>query len=254
MNIEVNWDHPAQTVVRWDFWEGWTWEDFVHSWEQTQMLTPNADLIGNFTGCATFPVDLPPPGLFERTLLNYNDNDSLVILVGCTSQLHEFIAQWLEDEPMLRQIIAFVDTLDEARMILDYTDDEVLLSDQPDYEIYWQVPQKVLYIKLFANLSLEFLDEFNNEILQLLDESDNEICIIWDFATLDIIQGNVLDIRKKLSFINHPKLIWLIVLSATSIVKLSIEILSQTSHISPLYHHDLDEAADFLEHIDFLAE
>lgn len=254
MNIDVMWDNPQQTAMRWEFSDDWTWEDIIYAWQQTQKLMPQIDIIGDFSHCQTVPLHFPSASFIENTFANYVNTDSLVILSGCNEYITQFILQWLDEEPVLRQIIAFVETLDEARLALDYTHADAALSETSDYDIHWQLIDKVLYIKLSSDLSPALLREFNDEVLSLLNSVEGRICIIWDFATLEIIRGNVLTIREKLTFVSSPKLVWLIILSANSLIKFSIEILSQLSHISPLYHDSIEEALSFLVEIGFLTD
>ncbi len=254
MNIDVSWDNPQKSAIRWSFPGDWNWEDFAYAWQQSQKLLPDGDIIADFSETNHMPADDPSQNLVDSTLLSYIDTDSLIILSGCNEDLHNVILKWIDNQPMLRQIIAFVETLDEGRLILDYTRDEAMLTDHPEYTIQWQVLDQVIYIEFSSNLSLEVLTEFNQEIITMLDSVDGQVCIIWDFATLELIRGNVLAIREKLNFINHPNLTWLIILSANSVIKFSIQLLSQLSSISPLYHRTLEEALDFLLHIGFLEE
>lgn len=254
MNIEVSWDNPQKTAIRWSFPQDWNWEDFAYAWQQAQKLLPNGDIIADFAECTGLPDDEPSENLVGNTFLTYIDTDSLIILSGCNDTLTNTILDWINAYPALRQIIAFVETIDEGRIILDYTYDEAMSTDHPEYVIQWQILERVIYIELASDLTPEALSEFNREIIALLDSVDGRVCIIWDFVSLELMRGNVLAIREKLTFINHPNLTWLIILSANSVIKFSIELLSQFSSISPLYHRNLEEALDFLLHIGFLAE
>lgn len=118
MGIQVVWDDPEKTILRWDFDPEWTWDDFWAAFDESVRLgdgyTHRVDVMPNVTNTKQLPIGAL--GAFKRVDSRKPDYTRLVVVAGpdtVTSLLIKTFAQ-------VNRIDSWrtAKTLDEARAII----------------------------------------------------------------------------------------------------------------------------------------
>ena len=84
MPIDVNWDDDAQTVIRYEFWSPWTWNEYRQAidraWELAGSVSHPTDTITDMSASR-----LLPEGLFrnvKQSVVEIPESTQTVVLVG----------------------------------------------------------------------------------------------------------------------------------------------------------------------------
>lgn len=84
MGIRVVWDDNAKSIIRWDFEDPWTWDDFRAAFKQSVDMAADlgyrVDIIPNATQIKQLPIGAL--GEFKRTQANSPENTGLVVITG----------------------------------------------------------------------------------------------------------------------------------------------------------------------------
>ncbi|MCL4256098.1 MAG: hypothetical protein KJ043_20240 [Anaerolineae bacterium] len=87
MGIAVVWDDDEKTIIRWDFDEKWTWDDFHEafriSMEMGEKLTYRVDVIPNATQSPHMPVGALAE--FKRLDSQLPDIVKLIVVAGTSA-------------------------------------------------------------------------------------------------------------------------------------------------------------------------
>ncbi len=121
MHIDVAWDNPEKTVVRWLFSNTWTLAEFQSAAEESRRLVqsvPHAvDLICDLDGTSYLPDGFLP--LFVATLESSSPNRDLIVAVGANRQVEAGIKAFNQVYgPYMRLTVLLATTIDEARAVI----------------------------------------------------------------------------------------------------------------------------------------
>jgi len=123
VGISICWDNPEKTVIRYDFGQSWTWDDFWAALKADDELIGSVDhivhLIFDFRQARFVP---PNPGSKFRMLADQiSDRIGLIIIVGANAWFLTVSQMFLElYGPKIKGIrgVKFVLSLEEARSII----------------------------------------------------------------------------------------------------------------------------------------
>jgi hypothetical protein len=137
MAIKVMWDDTAQRIVRYDFDEQWTWEDFFAAKKQAyRMIDEVARKVAVIMTTPT-NVALPPNMLTHglSALRNKHPNTLVVAFVITKPFLRAMLTTMSKVSRLAESSTVVVSTLDEARALVakrlgEIYDDDVTLPDR----------------------------------------------------------------------------------------------------------------------------
>lgn len=252
MTIHVSWDNRNKSIVRWEFDADWDWTDFEHAWTDTSALMAEVseavDILIDLADSPEVPSTRPPEGLLESSLLPYSEAERMIVLTGYSEAAQNLVLNWLKDKPALRQNFAFIDYLDEARQILYEADDEPLQTEQDIYELDWYKQDEIILLRLLGDFDLDHMKAFNEDVnAMLVSASGNAISLIIDTTETSKIMARPVPMRNTLTFLQNPRLRWLVVVGANDVVKFLTSVVLQLTHIVPIYKNNLEETIDFLK-------
>lgn len=121
MAIEVTWDTPERTAIRWDFIGQWTQEDLFNAEEATDALLLQApegvvDLVLNL-GDTTYWAQnaiIAMKNILKRT----SRGTGVKIIVGASGVTQRLLTVFSKMDKPFVEGLTFVTTMDEAREIL----------------------------------------------------------------------------------------------------------------------------------------
>jgi hypothetical protein len=121
MGIVVDWDNSAKTVVRYEFDEQWTWEEFYVAKKQAYTII---DTVSHRVGVimnAPPNVTLPPNMLTHSlsALRNKHPNTLILVFVLTRPFMRAMISTLGKISRLGASSIELATTLDEARAIVD---------------------------------------------------------------------------------------------------------------------------------------
>lgn len=118
--ICVEWDNAEQTIIRWDFYV-WTWDDFRAAAQQSSDMralmkhVPNLPSILNFQHSSSIPSGALA---HARTAVPKMTAD-YTVLVGASAFARRLTQLFIELNPRIRGKVFIVDTLDDARKLIN---------------------------------------------------------------------------------------------------------------------------------------
>jgi hypothetical protein len=121
VSIEAVWLDETKTAVIYTFTAGWTWNDFTQRnklvSEMLDTVNYKVDIILDFT-VRTVP---PPNALsnFQRLVKGSHPNRGRLILVGGRLLFRAIAGQFIKLSGKLSQQILMVETLEEARKLVE---------------------------------------------------------------------------------------------------------------------------------------
>ncbi len=121
MHIDVAWDNPEKTVVRWAFSSAWTLAEFQAAADESRRLVqsvPHAvDLICDLDGTTYLPDGFLP--LLVATLESSSPNRELIVAVGANRQVEAGIRAFNQVYgPYMRLTVLLAPTVSEARALI----------------------------------------------------------------------------------------------------------------------------------------
>src|SRR5579859_13272 len=85
--IKVTWDNPEQTIIHWEFSNGWNWKDFIEAYEISETairpLKHIVHIVGKLNKNAVLPQDMLLH--YPNQLHNTPGNMGLMVLVGANA-------------------------------------------------------------------------------------------------------------------------------------------------------------------------
>ena len=118
MGISVVWDDVEHTVIRWDFAEGWTWDEFQtafeHSVKMTEDMTRRVDVIPYVEAAKSIPPSAL--GQFNRITRQMPPITGLVVITGGNTLVNAMISTFRSVYRVGSWRTA--STLDEARALI----------------------------------------------------------------------------------------------------------------------------------------
>jgi hypothetical protein len=120
MPITTQWDNDEQTAVRWDFQEGWTWDEFrsvvAESKTMFRTVPHRVDIIANMETCRTMP-----PNAF----LHYRRADSVsepnrgnTVIVSDRLFIKTVVSMSNQIFKRRTRELLIAETVEEARLLL----------------------------------------------------------------------------------------------------------------------------------------
>ncbi len=87
MGISICWDNPEKTIIRYDFGQSWTWDDFWAAVKADDELIGSVDHIVHLIFDLRLTRFVPPnPGSKFRTIADQiNDRIGLILIVGANA-------------------------------------------------------------------------------------------------------------------------------------------------------------------------
>lgn len=119
MGIRVQWDDAAQKIIRFDFDEQWTWEDFFAAKKQSYNLIDEVARKVAVIMVAPPNMVLPPNMLTHglSALRNKHRNTYLVVFVLNNSFLRTMLSTMAKVSRLAESSTSVVSSLDEARAL-----------------------------------------------------------------------------------------------------------------------------------------
>lgn len=117
MTVHVNWDDPNCTVIRLDFIQRWSWDDFQYmlreAHEMIRSMSYPVHLIINTLESAGFPKGSPFPHL--NSMLNQHPTDTGLIIIVTRKTFFKMVIATAVRFYGNREHVRIVSTLDEAQ-------------------------------------------------------------------------------------------------------------------------------------------
>ncbi len=114
-------------------------------------------------------------------------------------------------------------------------------------QINWYIPQRVVYIRWDATVTLDTIEQVSAAVRTLMDEATAPCHILNDARDVASYPVNVMEIRGVMTFIDHPKLEWLISITSNPVVTFLADIVPQMiTKTRSKATMDVDIALDFL--------
>jgi hypothetical protein len=119
MGIRVQWDDLSKRMIRFDFDEQWTWEDFFVAKKESYNLIDSVGRKVAVIMVAPHNMSLPPNMLTHglSALRNKHANTHVVIFVMTNSFLRAMITTMTKVSRLAQSSTSVVSTLDEARAL-----------------------------------------------------------------------------------------------------------------------------------------
>jgi hypothetical protein len=137
MGIKIQWDDAARRIVRYDFDEQWTWEDFFVAKKQAYAMIDAVARKVAVIMVAPNNVALPPNMLTHglSALRNKHPNTLVVVFVITKPFLRAMLSTMSKISRLAEASTVVVFTLEEARALAakrlsDIYDDDVTLPDR----------------------------------------------------------------------------------------------------------------------------
>lgn len=117
MNIHVEWDNDEKTIMRYDFGENWTWDDFRNANDISDRMFAEVehtvDLIANLEGATA-----PPLGALSH--LKYAkqampENGGAVFVVGGGLMISTLVSAFSRVFKAIITDVTMADSMDDAR-------------------------------------------------------------------------------------------------------------------------------------------
>ncbi len=114
MNIAISWDDEAHTIIRFDYHQGWTWDDFSEAARIVNEMVGGRPyhLIANFD-----PGAFPPMGALGRfkTAQESLPEQTVVIVVGGGLFINTLVAAFSRVYRAISKNLMVAGSLEEAR-------------------------------------------------------------------------------------------------------------------------------------------
>ena len=118
MRIEVSWDNAEKTIIRYDYGEDWTWEDFHDANQKSNRMAASVthivDLIVDFTHGS------PPPagslGRFRKAMEDAPKNRGIIVIVGGSFFINSLVAVFSRIYRALGRRLMTAGTVEEAQV------------------------------------------------------------------------------------------------------------------------------------------
>ncbi len=119
--IQVQFDNPEKTAIRWDFRGRWTWDDWYQAADRTLELRrevldlPVVAAILNFTHSGPVPMGLLPHARTAMEMVYPND---FIVITGGSGYLRSLAQTFRLLNPSLRDQVMLADNVAQARQII----------------------------------------------------------------------------------------------------------------------------------------
>lgn len=124
MGVQVQWDNPEKTIIRYDFSGRWTWDEFYVAYDKAKVMLSGTTQKVHFIMNSTDDISrkyTPPNALTHMMSIGRKSvpNAGKVIRVG-GSQFTRVLFQMVSKvNPKLIDTFAFATTLEEARAMAE---------------------------------------------------------------------------------------------------------------------------------------
>lgn len=121
MGITISWDNAEQTVIRWDFEQGWTWDDYREAALETNAMIESVGytvgLLRNVNNSA------PPQGgnvlsQWQRTLVQAPSNMGPLVMVDANTFLNMMSMVFSQVQNRKGKQLLTAPSLEEGRALL----------------------------------------------------------------------------------------------------------------------------------------
>ena len=247
MSISVLWDNRNRTIVRWEFNPDWSWDDILTAWFETELLMEqivhSVDFIIDVSKTDKLPQDDAPDGILSSQLTRFLDSENMIVMVGCGAEIMNILLNWLQGRDELRANFAFMDTLEDAHLILYDPHDELYVDPQQLYELTWFTPNRIILAEFKDDLGIDAIEYLNWEIEKMLAAcSGLNISVVLDATHATKLNARPVQLRTALTFLQNPRLKWFLVVGANDIVRFVTSVVMQLSHIAPMFMRTQEEA------------
>lgn len=247
MGISVFWDNRNRTIIRWVFDPAWEWDQIQTALFETEILIEqlvnSVDFILDMSETDSLPGDDAPDGILSTYLRPIVGSDSMIVIVGCNDHIMNILLDWLQGRDELRANLAFMDTLDDARLILYESDDETYVDPLDLYDIRWIAHDRIILAEFKDDLGIDAIESLNWEIEQMLVSMEGlNVSIIFDATLATKLNARPIQIRSAMTFLNNPCMKWLVVVGASDIIRFATSVVMQLTQHVPIFT-DTQEAA-----------
>ena len=119
MSIHITWDNTDRTILRWDFEQGWDWDEMRSAAAAAEMMiTQSAERVSMIHN-ALSSCDVPRlPQRFKQRPLDLPARVGMIVLVGDNPTMSSLLTLFLRAFQSLNSRLATASTLEEARRII----------------------------------------------------------------------------------------------------------------------------------------
>lgn len=120
-SIQVEFDNPEKTIIRWDFRGRWTWDAWYKSADRTLELRrevldlPVVAAILNFERSGPVPMGLLPHARTAMEMVYPND---FIVIAGGSGYLRSLAQTFRLLNPSLRDKVLLAESVEQARQII----------------------------------------------------------------------------------------------------------------------------------------
>lgn len=122
MSVQVYWDNPRRTVLRWVFEDGWTWDDLIRAHAQgsamMQEVLHSVDSIVDLSRSHHLPPNVMSMYKIWRERLLLPENRGMTLVCGCSGALRMLIFTFGKISNFYSHDFSLVESVAEARAIL----------------------------------------------------------------------------------------------------------------------------------------
>ena len=121
MSISVGWDNTEKTAIRWDFEKLWSNEEIYSALDDSLKLLEETeqivDLILNMEATSYFPKGVMP--ILNSVIRRCTQGTGVILLVDTNRYVQMIMKTQSKFDRTLSEGITFIDTLEEARALLE---------------------------------------------------------------------------------------------------------------------------------------
>lgn len=114
------------------------------------------------------------------------------------------------------------------------------------YDISWYHPERVIYLDVIDNFTIDELAESIKFIEEAVRTTDSRIHLIVDVRAVKSIPSNVLEIKKRVTYLDRDHMGWMLLIGANPLVSTFVKVLTQLMGTKYQSFKGLKPALEFL--------
>ncbi len=117
MSIDGSWDNDEKPIIRYDYGQGWTWDEFKQatatSDEMVSSVTHTVDFITDFSSGSAPPMGAL--GKFKSAQENSPENVGAIVIVGGSMFVNTLVSTFSRIYRAMGEQLMVASTVDESR-------------------------------------------------------------------------------------------------------------------------------------------
>ena len=119
------------------------------------------------------------------------------------------------------------------------------------HTVEWLLSERVILVNLEGDLTIDDLEDFSNDIVSLLEEGQSPVHIMISDANVGKIPVQLNQVQKKLGFIRHPALGWLVAVGEVNpLINYIVPTIMKIAGVSYARRHSQEDALRLIYHHD----